>query len=590
MFLERLSAYAMRAYASNNQTPPAMYQRKYVRYMVVLDGSGTFLAVVDCASTAHPQGVSMLVPSLKRSVNIRPLLFADTAAYVLAYAPDAHGPRATQRVHKQHRQFVELIEQCVAACDEPSASARQALQAIVHFYQTADLSSLRLPAPVDPTARITFEINGLFPINFPSVQAFWATRATACDRTQTLPCQVCGESKPPAKRLLLPIFGIPGGQTTGMALLSANEQAFESYGLTASLVAPTCEACGQRCCSALNDLLKQRDTHYTTASLSYVFWSKDASPFPVTALLSECRPDEVRAFLSAPWRGEASALAIETSAFYAAVLSARGPRVVLRDWMETTLGQVQDHLEQYFAWQQIVDMEGTARWFPFWQLIDATVRRGSQEEAPPYVGQALFRSALHGGSLPLSVLFQVLRRIAAEGDIQPAQAALVKLVLLSQHDISWVAVGTTADERNNMMIQLEKTCQASAYLCGRLLAVLEAIQYAAYGDSITTTIVKRYYGAASSAPASVFGRLLRGTQPHLAILARDKPGAFYRLDLQLQEILEGFSGGEFPRTLSHPSRTIRVRLLPSTSRGSPGEKRSQSTESSEQERSVGRVT
>ena len=98
------------------------------------------------------------------------------------------------------------------------------------------------------------------------------------------------------------------------------------------------------------------------------------------------------------------------------------------------------------------------------------------------------------------------------------------------------------------MAELDTSCPDPAYLCGRLLSVLEAVQFAALGD-INATIVDRYYGTASSAPASVFGRLLRGAQPHLAKLQRDKPGAFYRIDLQLQDILSGFEEKQFPHTL-----------------------------------------
>lgn len=99
------------------------------------------------------------------------------------------------------------------------------------------------------------------------------------------------------------------------------------------------------------------------------------------------------------------------------------------------------------------------------------------------------------------------------------------------------------------MAELDPPCPDPAYLCGRLLAVLEAIQYTAQGD-INATIINRYYGTASSAPASAFGRLLRVAQTHLAKLQRDKQGAFLRLDAQLQDVLSGFSSNQFPHTLN----------------------------------------
>jgi CRISPR-associated protein Csd1 len=85
----------------------------------------------------------------------------------------------------------------------------------------------------------------------------------------------------------------------------------------------------------------------------------------------------------------------------------------------------------------------------------------------------------------------------------------------------------------------------AAYRCGRLLAVLEEVQEAAIG---TGTIVDRFFGTASSAPASVFGRLLRGAQPHLSKLHRDKRAAHDALQRRLEEVQSGLTA--FPRTLT----------------------------------------
>ena len=61
-------------------------------------------------------------------------------------------------------------------------------------------------------------------------------------------------------------------------------------------------------------------------------------------------------------------------------------------------------------------------------------------------------------------------------------------------------------------------------LCGRLLAQLEAAQYAALGD-LNRTVVDRYYGAASVTPARVFPGLMRDLHAHLNKAARQRKGA-----------------------------------------------------------------
>ena len=97
------------------------------------------------------------------------------------------------------------------------------------------------------------------------------------------------------------------------------------------------------------------------------------------------------------------------------------------------------------------------------------------------------------------------------------------------------------------MAQLELTDTRPSYLCGRLLAVLEEIQRAAQGK-INTTLVDRFYGSASTAPASVFGNLLGDAQPHLAKLRKTRPGVCAALQQRLEAVMADLPA--FPRTLT----------------------------------------
>ena len=86
-----------------------------------------------------------------------------------------------------------------------------------------------------------------------------------------------------------------------------------------------------------------------------------------------------------------------------------------------------------------------------------------------------------------------------------------------------------------------------AYACGRLLAELESVQRAALGR-INATITDRYYGAASSTPASVFGMLVGDAQSHLSKLRKTKPGVHAAVQERLEEIMANLSG--YPKTLT----------------------------------------
>ena len=92
-------------------------------------------------------------------------------------------------------------------------------------------------------------------------------------------CLVCGQEKPVLDRLQGNLKQVPGGQSSGTALLSANKEAFESYGMKASLVSPICSECGAEAVRGLN-LLLTTDTEkhrYDLGGVAFLFWlGKDA--------------------------------------------------------------------------------------------------------------------------------------------------------------------------------------------------------------------------------------------------------------------------------------------------------------------------
>ena len=97
------------------------------------------------------------------------------------------------------------------------------------------------------------------------------------------------------------------------------------------------------------------------------------------------------------------------------------------------------------------------------------------------------------------------------------------------------------------MVQLDQHSSDPAYRCGRLLCVLEEA-YRLAMPGAKTTIVDRFYSIASSAPASVFSRLLSGARSHMSKLQRDRPGAHYAIQQRVEEILAGLS--TFPKMLT----------------------------------------
>jgi CRISPR-associated protein Csd1 len=87
-----------------------------------------------------------------------------------------------------------------------------------------------------------------------------------------------------------------------------------------------------------------------------------------------------------------------------------------------------------------------------------------------------------------------------------------------------------------------------AYLCGRALAEIDAIQRRAL-PNINSGVVDRYFAAAASRPATVLGMLLRGAQDHLKKIQRESRGAADFHQRQLEEILTPLQPAGFPATL-----------------------------------------
>jgi len=504
-----------------------MYAAEPVRYWIDLDGEGAFRAIISAEGEDRRSTKRVDVPTLVRSSGIRPKLLADNAEYVLGIPRPEGKP---DDVAKRHRAFVELTRRCAEKTAEPD------LQAVLRFLERLTPDTFTLPDDFDPTAPVSFRVDGRRPADLLSVQGFWKVEAS---EGQLMECLVCGRERPAMETLQVMLKGIPGGQTSGLALISANAKAFESYGLEGSYIAPTCQECSDRFMKAANQLIAGESTHLYLGNTVYIFWTREDIPFSFGSMLSRPEPDQVRELLASVSKGGDAR--IDPIPFYATALTASGARAVVRDWIDTTVGQARKNLARFFALQDITGAWGEAgRPRGVYTLGKATVRSRSDDDPAPWVFRALMRCALAGGPLPASLLLKAVERCRVERGVNHERAALLKMTLVSRYSTGDKTGGRT-------MIELEADNRNPAYLCGRLFAELEAVQRAALGD-VGAGIVDRYYGTASSAPATVFGRLVRGAQPHLGKLRRERPGAYHALDGRLQDILANLDA--FPPTLT----------------------------------------
>ena len=513
------------AILGENLAPP-MYDRKPIRWVVRLERDGRCLSIQSLGGTKNDKrGLPQTVPypGPRAGSVIRPSLIADTVAYVLGIAPDDH------RVVVKHSAFKALIKRCALETGDPDVAA------IDLFLSRHDPS---LPLPEDTAAMtaadlVTFRVGGNYPTDNLDVQAFWAKTARPEPEkgAKLAECLVTGLVGPIEMSLPGLLKRIPGGQSAGVALISANCAAFESYGWERAQTSPISREAAERFTKALNRLIENERTHITIGGLVYVFWTDQGGDELMALALDKPEDTQVRDALKAVLTGKQSRL-LKTDAFYGLALSASGGRAVVRDWLTTTVGHAYSNLEKWFEAQRMVLPDGSEGLPLGVYRLAGSVYRDARKEMENSVPQALIRSALHAEPVPRSLRDKAVLRCRAEQGVTRNRAILIKASLMTDPTFT-----TQEKEHYQRMSQLDTTHNDPAYLCGRLLAELDYIQYAALGK-LNATLVDRYFGAASTAPATVFGLLLvNANKAHLPKLRKSKPGVYQALQKRIEEIV-----------------------------------------------------
>jgi len=558
MLLRQLVDYAERLEREDPEGRlPPRYQKVGIRWIINLDHQGRFLSfdrTTNGLEGKKEKPKQFVAPDLVKSVNVRAKLLADNGEYVLGIERENSPPKKVRECH-------ETFKEDVHACAE--ATVLSEVWAVVRFLETLDLEALELPEGFDPGEKLTFSVEGTMPIDLPEVRVYWAKNVDSNrggkgrKRVLEAECLISGEYGPVIEREPVKIKGglIPGGQTSGMNLISANERAYESYGLSASQVAPVKVEYAEKYANALNRLLKDDHTHLRVGPTVYIFWTKEAAIPPVVEAIARPdtqnpmlaalfsgqpidlslsdRPEQVKKEFTSPWVGREFE-AIRDDAFYAVSLSASGGRVVVRDHLTTTVGQVKEKLRDYFEAQRMVD-SGSESGRPLGvYALAASLYRDANKEMIPAIPVHLLEFALHGTPLPFAFLQQLVRRNQIERRVTRPRAVLTKIVLIS---IGKEMIGM--ERRNTDRPEI-------AYHLGRLLAILEKIQKDAQ-PGINATIVDRFYGSASTTPAWVFGRLISGAQNNLGKLRKSRPAVHTISEKRLQEVLAHIQ--DFPPVL-----------------------------------------
>jgi len=537
MLIQALAEYADTRL--QEQLDDLSFETKPVPYFLEIGGDGAFLGLISRTEQV-PRGKKMVkqtqtlrVPKspVNRNSGEHPLLACDEFRYVLG---------SEEKHRKKHRAFVALLEAAASATSDP------ALQSCVAFYRRADQVEAARTALADQKmqAGAVIALSAAGPVvAHDAVRQYWREhyRKANADRNEKGGEGMClisgkiGLIAPTHEKIKG--LGSLGGQPAGVSLMSFDKEAFCSYGWEQNANSPVSPERAAAYVLALNDLLKHStSSRIDRCGVGFLFWTKKFVEKTPISIIEDADPEQVRQLLLL----DEGSLRLPANEFYLLGVSGNGGRLLVRFWIHENLETVLKNVAGWFKGLRIANPFTGERAEPpkLWQLLTSLAR----EDPPPDRAIQLVRRAILGQPLGVTILAGALARlrvIPSKERLSPVRAGLIRLCVNDHYG------------EPKMTEALDPNLNHPAYMCGRLLALYDGLQYQAQGE-VNANVSDRYYALASTYPALAFPKLSELGLRHLKKLRRDKPGAAVNIEKEIQEIhlrLAG-SGAKFPPPLS----------------------------------------
>lgn len=554
MFVQALVEYA-NAHLSA-ELEDESWEERPVQFVVEIGHDGRFLSLVERMKSVPGKKKVVSVPEMlsvprspvTRKSGLSPLLGVDDIRYVLgvgAWTAEEDGENHTKR----HDAFVRLIREAAHTTRAPE------LEACEKFYaQPVEVQKARDALSSAKTATlVALSVDGPV-VLLPAIKAYWrehyqhAFQERVAEKGGFGECLVSGKFGPvaPTHEKIKGVVNL-GGQPVGVSLMSFDKDAFQSYGWSQNENSPVSPSCAMAYTLALNHLLRTNEGRRRDISgVGFIFWVKHPEEFDPFGTLEQADEKQVAALLSFDPGADP-----KPNEFYMAGVSGNGGRLRVRYWVSDSLARIKHNLGRWFEGLCVAGFEEPAKPVRFWQLLYAIDRDG---KPPADRVIALLRRAIEGPSQPLGhkLLGAALERLRRSRDNPIARMGLVRMCV---NDLIYVR--SKGDKESYMEEKLDPGQTHYAYLCGRLLAEYEGLQYAvsrvAGQAQVNQTVADRYYSLASTYPTIAFPKLEDLSRKHLRKLRRDHPGAAIAIDQRLQELhqqLEKSANYRFPGLLS----------------------------------------
>ena len=538
---------ALIEYAEREDLGDADFHEASVRWLVPLDASGHLtgeaIELLDNPDAKKPKPKTLIRPFIeqkKLTVASRPRAFflCDTLERAVNY-PDPKKPERAKRREGSHAYFKKLLVTAANECPNDSPMVQATL-----FFLNQPKALERLHASLTeqkakPNDNITFQVSDYMLLQSMELKQFWRRHRAEDQPQATGQKRLCLATGKLAEPVLTTekIKGVPGGLAVGTNLISFDKASFTSFGLKQGENASISTTAELKIRGALNELI-QRGLRQN--EIVHLHWTREKGVFDPFDLVEHADAQNIHNLIEAPRTGQRQHEP-DAEKYYAMSLSGNGGRIIVRDWLESTVPEVAQNVHHWFDDLAIVRPEGDSirADFKLGYLLHGLVRN-KLDELPPQIPTQLLYAALRDGPLPLPALAASLRRQQIETDnkTNPARLALIKACLMRQDRFN------QSKERNNMTKSLDTESTDPAYLCGRLFSIFDRLQFLALG-SVNAGVVERFYASASTTPALVMGRLFRNAQFHLA---RARGGAAENVRKDLETISVQL-GNHFPASL-----------------------------------------
>ncbi|WP_263415261.1 type I-C CRISPR-associated protein Cas8c/Csd1 [Terriglobus albidus] len=525
------------------------FEKKAVRWIVVLDASGRFVDVRDTSAPEslpstnrtkwrwHPE-LTLIPRRQERSSGIRANFLVDNGKYALGFSATPE-EKDDPRHRLCHAAFVSLLRE--APQDVPQL---QSLLAFLANEEELNACAVCLASKGSFANKdlFGFEVDGIALSDLDRLRNWWGSHADqAKEELEPIQCLVCGKYRQPAR--LHNSIQIRGASASGAPLISFNVASFEKYGLRGNENAPVCRVCMTAYTEALRRLTRPQ---YETASgkklqaqrillngnTTVVYWCECQSALPQLLTAMDSDPKSVKDAVNGSF-DESS------SRFYCLILSGAQGRASIRYFRIGTVGEVIANLRRYFC---TIDIDRRDRNVPltFFRLLTRMAPNGERDRLPSEIGIELWVHTVFGDKLPYGFLNALVARNQAEHTVPEERAALLHLYFASG-DAKSTDVGISdlhsCTEKHSMSLDCEST--DLPYLFGRLLAIMENLQSAAQGTNLGRILVARTFRLASTRPGQVFPSLLQASQQQLARASRKVPARAANLNRLIGEVLNG---------------------------------------------------